>query len=52
MAAAGKIEVEVGGEVVELSPEAVEIATETLSAGRAVEMIILAGATVLIRTGS
>jgi valyl-tRNA synthetase len=52
MVAAGKIKVEVEGEVVELGPEAVEIATETLSAGRAVEMIVLAGATVLIRTGS
>ncbi|KUK44684.1 MAG: Valine--tRNA ligase [Methanothrix harundinacea] len=49
---AGKIVVEVGEEVVELGPEAVEISTETLSAGKAVEMILLAGATVLIRTGS
>jgi valyl-tRNA synthetase len=52
MVAAGKIEVEVGETVVELGPEAVEIGTETLSAGRAVEMIVLEGATVLIRTGS
>jgi len=49
---AGRIEVVVGERVVELGPGAVEIATETLSAGKAVEMIILAGATVLIRTGS
>jgi len=48
----GKIKVKVGGETVELGPEAVEIATETLSAGKAVEMISLAGAIVLIRTGS
>jgi len=52
MVAAGKIEVEVSGGVVELGLEAVETATETLSAGKAVEMISLAGAIVLIRTGS
>ena len=52
MAAAGKIRIELADGAVELEPEAVEISTETLSAGRAVEMIVLAGATVLIRTGS
>jgi valyl-tRNA synthetase len=51
MAKAGRIEVDLGGEVVELPPNAVEIATETLSSGRAVDMISLEGATVLIRTG-
>lgn len=52
MAGAGKVLVDLGGEVAELAPEAVKIATETLSAGRAVDMIRLPAATVLIRTGS
>jgi len=51
MAEAGRIEVDLGGEVVKLSPAAVEIVTETLSAGRAVDMISLDGAIVLIGTG-
>ena len=51
MAEAGKIEVDLGGEVIKLDPGAVEIVTETLSSGRAVDMIFLDGATVLIGTG-
>ena len=51
MAEAGEIEVDLGGEVVKLGPAAVEIVTETLSSGRAVDMIVLDGATVLIGTG-
>jgi len=52
MAEAGKVLVDLGGEVAELAPGAVEIASETLSAGRAVDMIALPEATVLIRTGT
>jgi len=51
MVEAGRIEVDLGGDLVEVSPAAVEIVTETLSAGRAVDMISLDGATVLIGTG-
>jgi valyl-tRNA synthetase len=52
MAEAGKVLVDLGGEVAELAPGAVEIESETLSAGRAVDMIALPEATVLIRTGT
>ncbi|HPJ30722.1 MAG TPA: valine--tRNA ligase, partial [Methanothrix sp.] len=53
MAGAGKIVLELGDGTAELGPEALEIATETLSAGRAVDMMVVeGGATVLIRAGS
>jgi valyl-tRNA synthetase len=48
----GKILVSLDGETLELGPEMVEVKTATVSGGEAVDMISLAEATVLIRTGS
>lgn len=47
--ASGLIKVEVDGESIDLPPEAVEIETETLSAGLAVDILRLDGASVLVR---
>ncbi len=47
--AAGKIKVEVNGEIFEAAPEAVEIVVETLSAGQAVDVLQVGSATVLVR---
>ncbi|MHC1631832.1 MAG: valine--tRNA ligase [Methanotrichaceae archaeon] len=49
---AGKILVAVGEDILELKPGMVEIKTETLSAGQAVDMLSLGDATILIRTES
>jgi valyl-tRNA synthetase len=46
---AGSIQVKLGEELIQLPPEAVEIVTETLSAGEAVDIIELEGAAVLVR---
>ena len=48
----GKILVTVGKDTLALEPEMVDIVTETLSAGQAVDMISVGEATVLVRTGS
>ncbi len=47
--ASGSIRVDVDGESIELPAEAVEIETETLSAGLAVDVLRLDGASVLVR---
>jgi len=47
--AAGQIRVEVNGEVLEVDPEAVEVVVETLSAGKAVDVLHVGSATVLVR---
>jgi len=47
--AAGVIKVDLGGEVVEVGPEAVELVVETLSAGEAVDILTVGNSTVLVR---
>ncbi|MDD1735630.1 MAG: hypothetical protein LUO92_04255, partial [Methanothrix sp.] len=47
--ASGLIKVQVDGESIDLPGEAVEIETETLSAGLAVDVLRLDGASVLVR---
>ncbi len=47
--ASGSIKVEVDGETIDLPVEAAEIAVETLSAGSAVDILSLDGASVLVR---
>jgi valyl-tRNA synthetase len=47
--AAGSIEVELDKETFEVTPDAVEIITETLSAGEAVDVLRVGEATVLVR---
>lgn len=47
--AAGVIKVDLGGEVVEVGPEAVELVVETLSAGEAVDILTVDNSTVLVR---
>ncbi len=47
--AAGQIKVEVNGEILELVPEAAEVAVQTLSAGEAVDVLQIGSATVLVR---
>lgn len=47
--AAGIIRVDLGGEVVEVGPEAVELVVETLSAGEAVDILTVGNSTVLVR---
>jgi valyl-tRNA synthetase len=47
--AAGSIVVELDGETLEIAPDAVDIVTETLSAGEAVDVLKVGGATVLVR---
>ncbi|MGV8176100.1 MAG: class I tRNA ligase family protein, partial [Methanothrix sp.] len=47
--ASGSIKVEVDGEMIDLPVEAAEIAFETLSAGSAVDILSLDGASVLVR---
>jgi valyl-tRNA synthetase len=47
--AAGSIAVELDGETLDIAPDAVEIVTETLSAGEAVDVLKVGGATVLVR---
>ena len=47
--AAGVIMVDLGGEVVEVGPEAVELVVETLSAGEAVDILTVGNSTVLVR---
>lgn len=47
--AAGAVKVNIDGETLEVPPESVEISTETLSAGSAVDVLKVGEATVLIR---
>jgi len=47
--ASGSIKVNLGGEVVEVAPEAVELVVETLSAGEAVDILAVGDSTVLVR---
>ena len=47
--AAGGIKVDLGGEVIEVAPEAVELVVETLSAGEAVDILAVGDSTVLVR---
>jgi valyl-tRNA synthetase len=47
--AAGSIAVRLDGETLEVTPDAVEIITETLSAGEAVDVLKVGDATVLVR---
>ncbi|RQW80309.1 MAG: valine--tRNA ligase [Methanothrix sp.] len=47
--AAGIIRVDLGSEVVEVGPEAVELVVETLSAGEAVDILTVGNSTVLVR---
>jgi valyl-tRNA synthetase len=47
--AAGSIWLKLDGEMLEIPPESAEVTTETLSAGRAVDVLEAGGATVLVR---
>ncbi len=47
--ASGSIKVDLGGEVIEVAPEAVELVVETLSAGEAVDILAVGDSTVLVR---
>jgi hypothetical protein len=47
--AAGSIRLKLDGKMLEIPPESVEVTTETLSAGRAVDVLEVGGATVLVR---